>query len=148
MYCHEFWDPDGRWRGYDYVFSWILCISTALFRAIYYRFPDVFPLFSHRERSLADRADFGLTHDSSIEDFHSYFFRLYLTHSITRWSLSMKNNRRECRLTILIPKTSTHAVAIMSHQAGIGVRSPMIPKQKRKIANIMRIQRGRDIIFW
>ena len=42
-------------------------------RTVYYRFPYIFPLFSHRKGSLTSRADLRFTIDSAVEDFHSLF---------------------------------------------------------------------------
>ena len=67
-------------------------------RTVYYRFPYIFPLFSHRKGSLTHRADLRFTIDSTIKDFHKLLyhyslldlhFRLWSIVPISRKSLDL-----------------------------------------------------------
>lgn len=79
---------------------------------------------------------------------HIYFFVRYLIHSYALWSLSMKNNLTDCLRTLCSQNTSIPEVTIMSHPAGIGVRSQTIPKRKRNTEKNILIQRGSIMIRW
>lgn len=80
------------------------------------------------------------------ESFVYYRFQICCIRRITRWSLSLKNNRTECLCIVQIPKTSTPDISNIAHHAGIGVMRAMVPKRKRILAKITRITNGIAII--
>ncbi len=123
------------------------CISATL-RTIHYFRPIIIPLLPHRKWSITYRTDFRLTIMATIEYFHNYFLIFNRIYSISLWSLRRKNIRIECRLTIWIPKIIAQDKRIITHPAGIGVKSPTIQKRKRKSAKTTRTEKGSIITFW